>query len=354
MKAKALQLGKAMSAALFVLLLSVVGMKNALAQTQVATLQHGDDISVFYGTTAFVEAHTAAADGDIVTLSSGTFTTPTITKAIILRGAGIVTDFMDNIAPTILAQEVYLTVTNDSIPFQAEGILFTNRVHVNTLINSRFTRCFFDDVINTYSSGNTPSPTFINAQFVNCVIKTGIDFSNSMHNLTFINSVLNQSSYFYGISNGVILYNSILRYNSGSTSYPFQGSSFSAYNSIIIRYSNSANACMNSTCSFFNCIGISGSSAFGIGYTSGCTTYSSYADVFESYTGTIESDETFILKDEIATSFLGSDGTQVGIHGGFMPYSNRPSYMVLKRCNVANKSTIDGKLSVEIEVVTEE
>ena len=62
----------------------------------------------------------------------------------------------------------------------------------------------------------------------------------------------------------------------------------------------------------------------------------------------------FILKDEIATGFLGGDGTQVGIYGGMLPYSNRPTYMVLKRCNVANKSTIDGKLSVDIEVVTEE
>ena len=27
-------------------------------------------------------------------------------------------------------------------------------------------------------------------------------------------------------------------------------------------------------------------------------------------------DERYILKEEIATSFLGSDGTEVGIHGG--------------------------------------
>ena len=65
-------------------------------------------------------------------------------------------------------------------------------------------------------------------------------------------------------------------------------------------------------------------------------------------------DEQFILKDEIATGFLGGDGTQVGIYGGMLPYSNRPTYMVLKRCNVASRSTIDGKLSVDIEVVTEE
>lgn len=128
----------------------------------------------------------------------------------------------------------------------------------------------------------------------------------------------------------------------------------SAFNSVFIetRY----NWCPRLPSSFFNCIGINvdtNFNPFGNAYTSGCTNYGSYAAVFKSFTGTFSLEEPFILKDEIATGFLGNDGTQVGIHGGFMPYSNRPSYMVLKRCNVANKSTIDGKLSVEIEVVTE-
>ena len=63
--------------------------------------------------------------------------------------------------------------------------------------------------------------------------------------------------------------------------------------------------------------------------------------------------ERFILKSDFATSFLGNDGTEVGIHGGEAPYNPRPNYMVLKQCNVANQSTIDGKLSVEIQVVSE-
>ena len=37
-----------------------------------ATLQHGDEVSVYYGKTALEEAYTAAADsGDVVTLSAG-------------------------------------------------------------------------------------------------------------------------------------------------------------------------------------------------------------------------------------------------------------------------------------------
>ena len=132
-------------------------------------------------------------------------------------------------------------------------------------------------------------------------------------------------------------------------------SALSAYNSIIIRESSNS---PQQNCTFINCIGIrtygSSGTAFGSGYTSGCANYTSYQEVFENFTGTFSLEESFILKDEIATGFLGGDGTQVGIYGGFLPYSPRPTYMVIKRCNVANKSTIDGKLSVEIEVVTEE
>ena len=40
-----------------------------------ATLQHGDEVSMYYGKTALEEAYTAAADsGDVVTLSAGRFT----------------------------------------------------------------------------------------------------------------------------------------------------------------------------------------------------------------------------------------------------------------------------------------
>ena len=351
MKAKALQFGKAINAALFVLLLSVAGMKNALAQTQVATLQHGDSISVYYGADAFVSAHTAAVDGDIVTLSSGSFAVPsTITKAITLRGSGMMSDSISGTNPTIFNGSVIFNVSNDSIPIQVEGVFFSNEMKYNKMYNPKFTRCGFNKI--TYSVGNIY--TMYNAQFVNCMIK---DFSfYGASNTTLINSIVwNPKQVTSG--HRVALYNSIMRlYTNGSSSDAFEG--LSAFNSVFIRSNNSGNYCYfpGSTCSFFNCIGIglNSSAPFGNALTSGCTTYASYSAVFESFTGTFLWDEPFILKDEIAAGVLGGDGTQVGIYGGFLPYSTRPSYMVLKRCNVANRSTIDGKLSVEIEVVTEE
>ena len=79
----------------------------------------------------------------------------------------------------------------------------------------------------------------------------------------------------------------------------------------------------------------------------------SYSEVFVTYDGSFSEEEDYRLIDEIATGFLGNDGTEVGIHGGMVPYQTRPFYLLPVRYNVANRSTIDGKLSVEIEVVTE-
>ena len=333
MRFNSLRFGKAISAALFVLLLVVVGSKNALAQIQVATLQHGDDVSAFYGQNAFVEAHSAAQTGDIITLSSGTFVPTTITKAITLRGAGCAIDTVANTNPTIFGGSIHLNVP-DTINFlTVEGILFTHTVNHLTLYNPKFNRCNFAFI------GGYSSTTMHNAQFVNCIIDE-FNLANAF-GTTFINSVMWRPAYPH---NDILVYNSIIK------CWDYQA--LSAYNTIIIRDDIYG---VSSACTFINCLGIAIEyQVFDDAYTSSCVTYNSYEDVFESFNGSFSFEEPFNLKDEIATGFLGSDGTQVGIYGGFMPYSNRPTYMVLKRCNVANKSTIDGKLSVDIEVVTEE
>ena len=341
MKVKALQLGKAMSAALFVLLLSVAGMKNALAQIQVATLQHNDSISAFYGTNAFVQAHTAAQTGDIITLSSGTFVPTTITKAITLRGAGCAVDTVANTNPTIFGGNIVLNVTDNANFLTIEGILFSNKVDYQTLYNPKFNRCNFTE-IDYYGSYYMS-----NAEFVNCIINL-FDFSHA-DNTVLINSVVWQPCYITN-SHTVVLYNSIFKMCNG----PYYDG-ISGFNSIFIRsYSYSP----SSYCSFINCIGIDTYSSsnpypFGNAYTSGCATYTSYDSVFESFTGTFSFDEPFILKNEIATGFLGGDGTQVGIHGGIMPYTNIPSYMLRTNVSVPNHSNLDGTLNVEIEIIDE-
>ena len=71
---------------------------------------------------------------------------------------------------------------------------------------------------------------------------------------------------------------------------------------------------------------------------------------FKTYTGTYNDNETFELTDAAKTQYLGSDRTEVGIYGGSLPFDPTPTNPQITKCNVASKSTADGKLSVDIEV----
>ena len=61
----------------------------------VATLTHGDKITMYYGNEALYQAHKAAQSGDVINLSGGSFASVKITKGITLRGTGI-DDVSDN------------------------------------------------------------------------------------------------------------------------------------------------------------------------------------------------------------------------------------------------------------------
>lgn len=336
MKAHALRIGKAISAALFVLLLSMVGLKNALAQNQVTTLQHEGNISAFYGINAFAEAHTAAIDGDTITLSSGNFNSCNITKAITLHGAGCVSDTL-GITPTTVLGNFYLSIPNDSLSLIVEGIYLNGTVSVNTpLYNAAFLRCNISAIGSWDYNGEMH-----NVQFNNCLIESATvnSFNN---NVVFLNCVVNTLNNWYvsQTAPSVLVFNSIIKTHYINSQYNLY-----LYNCII----GNANTVYGTYAG--NCIQV-GSAFQNSVQAMDCIAVDSYSDVFENWDGTFSFDADFSLKEEIATSFLGSDGTEVGIFGGIYPYNPRPSYLILYRCNVAGRTTIDNKLSVDVEVIT--
>ena len=72
--------------------------------------------------------------------------------------------------------------------------------------------------------------------------------------------------------------------------------------------------------------------------------------MFKEFTGTYADSQTFELSENAKTTLLGTDGSEIGMYGGPVPYTSQPSYPQITKMNVANKTTADGKLSVEIEV----
>ena len=321
---------------LFALLL---GSFITFAQMQVATLQHGDSISMYYGVRAFVDAHTAASNGDIITLSSGSFDTCRITKAIKLRGAGALPD-SNNLVPTSFnSLMVGVYTNNDSLGcFEMEGI-FVQNLKLLPCTSPKFVRCAFETLT---TGGYTNSNLVVNnAQFINCVIR---NYDNSSHckNALFANSVV----WYVSSDKSTTFNNCFVQLRSSSPYY-----SLNAYNSVILCGNRNNPSLYINGGTFFHNIIIA--SVFNYIYNSTNKRYQTIASVFENWNGSFDFGNTYTLKDSVANSFRSADGTEVGIHGGVLPFAWTPGYMYIKKCNVANRSTADGKLSVDIEVITE-
>ena len=324
---------------LFVLLLSVVGMKNAFAQGQVAILQHNDTLSAFYGPDALSAAHNAASNGDTITLSSGNFNGCTLSKAVTIHGAGIYEDPESHLAPTRITSNIYINKNNGTLPLSMEGIWFNNVYYGYTsgplCRNVRFIKCNIDAI--SKSTHYTQ-----NFYFENCIIK-GFDFygeglliQNSVVRFTYSNQS-NQNNMNI-INNSVVCLNNDV--NIGNTR---------GYNCILATGNN--NGAPNST--FYNCVEIQtgNTNLFEGQLNESNMQVNSYDEVFETFAGTVIYAEDYQLKSSFASSFLGNDGTEVGIHGGMIPYNSRPPYMIIRTTNVAGRTTEDDKLSVEIEII---
>lgn len=321
---------------LFLLLVALVSATMSFAQsTLVATLTHGEKITMYYGNYALRDAYNASVSGDVINLSGGAFQAVDIKKAVTVRGTGI--DVQD---PTYIINEFEINIpTADTKRFSMEGIRCTQNVRIDgQFANPYFVKCEFVSIQVLNWNSIIKNATFINCkitgefnsyetnvnstkQFINCFI--GWFNNNSMNNsASFINCVIKDPDY-------------------------TQNSQFVNCILYTIEYPNTS---IHSTSTAKNCVAVKYTNFFKDSpATSGCKT-ANFGDVFKTFKGSYSDSETFELTDAAKTKYLGTDGTQVGIYGGLLPYTSTPSYPQITKMNVANKTTADGKLSVEIEV----
>ena len=308
------------------------------AQEQLAVLRHNDSTSVFYGQTAFAQAYTAATHGDIITLSDGIFSTPNyINKGITVRGNGAVADSARRSTGTYFMESFY--VTCDTLEFLAEGIYFDLFDDDGASCKIKLSKCIIRQLRD-----------IDNAEITNCIIKSGDIWGSATKRITIMNSVIrtwnfSSSGSIYTIPVFADCRNSII-IGKGDVDETYTQYS----NCIIINNSTTDTIVDNKT---NNSVLIGWDSTSHMASTE--NVFMSVSDVFENWDGeTISYDpETYRLKSSVSDSIQGIDGSEVGIFGGFMPFDWRPSYSIIKRFNVANRTTADGKLSVDIEVISE-
>lgn len=321
---------------LLALLVTVTFAADAQS-VQVATLTHDGTITSYTGANALRDAYTAAIDGDVITLSSGSFSSVNFEKRITVRGAGMgvkVNDSDPYIEPTILKGNFSINAGgNGDHNFKLEGILCEETILCEDISDDQFSKCRIAELRHLYY--NSPSQR---TSFINCIIYKKCKLSNysttsfygcylkdialdSHNNLT--NCILEIAENSFFIESNCVVKNSIYLNTNGYKDCQSNGTIFNSIWSGAI-YNNANNSFWNTLESHNNTIVPEGTQLFKEG--------------------------TFYQLTDEAKKYLGDDGTEVGLYGGSLPFDPTPTNPQITKFNVAPKTTADGKLSVDIEV----
>lgn len=321
-----------------VLFVAVMAMFATTAKAQsslLATLNHEGTISTFYGSNALIQAHAAAADGDVITLSSGTFQSVNITKAVTLRGAGMVLDAATQTEPTVLANEFSINIPDEITQrLTIEGIYTNQKVNIEKLKNAMFLKDRFNVIFAGYKSGQMAT----DLTFIHCKIAK---------NYYGVNTTYNSASFQNCIVSGIDGYNYIFNnciIGLGGTHYLCYTSE---YKNCVIKYPHSSS---NSTTMYNNLY--TGSHSLDIPNKTNVRVDED-SEVIKNIL-VYSDDNDFKLTEEAKALIKGTDGTEVGIYGGNLPFDPTPTNPQISKFNVAAKTTADGKLSVDIEVKSAE
>lgn len=352
-------------------------------QTTVALLNHEGTITTYYGTEALVQAHKAAVHGDVITLSGGGFTAPSAwTKAVTLRGAGCFAGEDNSREVTSIGNAFSVKISSDvEETLIIEGISFLSNFSISSdrIKNTTFIKCHFMGSV---------SGICCNTNFYNCVITSSLSFSAGNTYLAdvnlfncYVNHPKNSSSSSFYVSTK--FNNCIVRFpysNDGSDNdYPDE-MEYAKYNNCIFLGNTKAGKDVvpttanniPTTCTATNCLScfcaykvatdtedaiydynifdnmVNSTNKY---LENGTPINETITSIFKTYNGTdnFTFHELYELTDDAKTTYIGSDGTQIGIYGG-MGFDLVPSTLQITKCEVSPKATKEGKISVSIEV----
>lgn len=296
--------------------------------TQLATLQHQEQVSVYYGPEALKQALAVADNGDVITLSAGQFDAADINKELTIRGAGMGIESAEGYTiPTTInsSWNINQSATLEGIISPAPSVVTIKR-------NISLIKCDIGDLrISTSSTVATIIQSVICAgSLIDCQInainsvftgfKPYFGYNSKKFRANLTNCILDYSKYAMtnGL-NGTTLVNCIVKLSS-SCKYLI-GELSAAYNTLICGKNNDVDFCTEAG-----------------------------NNVIRKDIRTVFKEEGYYeLLDEFKTMTT-TDGKEPGIHGGSLGFSQVPNNPQITKFTVAPKTSVDGKLSVEIEV----
>lgn len=333
--------------------------------TLVATLTHTDTgtVSIFTNNTALQQALKAAKDGDIISLSTGQFFAGEITKNITLRGVGMNENkSSDNShGSTVVTQTLKINIPSDAKgKLRFEGVYFRDSLqYFSDLKNATFEKCRFY-TFRYRSPSETQSGKLSDCTFLHCRVANSITISKDSH-VSFHNSVVCNPFNAEQLNSNFEFLNCYVRlftwWTVGNNKYYYgQAVENSVYRNCLIVCNTSDHGSLSKTCTVSYCVGYStGNTASVFNFidaVSNSTNKNCSPVVFrpslridDGYSDTNQ----YVLTDEAKAKYLGSDGTEVGIHGGALPYSEDPIRPKILNVLVGKRTTSTGYLPVQIQ-----
>ena len=291
----------------FLLSLMALGcMTVAQGQTDVwtATLQHGDEVTVFRMANALSEAYNAAVDGDVITLSEGTFNAVHINKAITIYGAGFEVDETTGTRVTTINGGLNIGNPNDTISVHIEGCNFDRIQIENSLFvkNALVKNCCMNNVIIKSDVGDI--------EFFNDVIKSQVwGQDNALTSMQINNCYVAGRIYGFPAFSPIIVDHCVLNgsyvYNSSCNgAYYYTNDVFTANSPSVLDEESNVRNCLF----YHNGVNLSNLHAENcyLGLGTGIFT--------DSGNGTYDADRTWELQQPEV--WIGTDGTQIGLYGG--------------------------------------
>lgn len=335
---------------LFILAL-ICSPATLFAQQKVA-LQSNGVTTIFGGANPFTDAYNAAASGDTLYLPGGNLPFPaTIDKGLVIIGAGHYPDSTAATDKTLLTGNLTISQNADKLHlegFELSGTLnFSNNQKVDSVV---IKRCKIGAI--TYTGNRTSACEF--NEILECVITGGIVLSNAKNSI--INNSIVEGQVFNGLNMGIS--NNLFLYNESAALYYYvtldnvdasmisNNIFFRMHPNLIHRDSETNTFTKN----IFVGIPTEGLNTFTDNYNS-----VSFTNLFVNQSGTIfdYAQDYHMVNPAL---YLGTNGTQVGIYGGFYPYKAGavPINPHFQLKNIATQTDSNGDLNIQIKVQSQD
>ncbi|MCQ2128056.1 MAG: hypothetical protein MJZ08_01305 [Bacteroidaceae bacterium] len=303
---------------------------------QLVTVQHGSEMQAFYGPDGFKNAMAAAQKGDVISLSGGNFNSATIDKAVTIQGAGYVQDVKNNRYKTLFIGDVNINLPEGESGLYIEGICTYNNFNIQGNVASMsIVRCLMTNNVEVKSESN--NLTFLHCRINNLKL-TGVSHSALVRNCAIENFGGSKSNAEDGVAENCVFCNS---FDYDNVIH------FTFKNCFILCYLDNLKSASNS---FYYNIG-SYDYTFNWNTLQEGNTFERRSNINAKYFGDNNANyQSALTLTEEGKKIKGQDGTEVGIHGGSMPFTDVPSTPQITQKTVAPQSDANGKLAVKFVI----